>query len=498
MSLVGKPLATIVAPVKRKANVLEMLSYVHSLGIDHIREADMVWIAEEAYNASLPPGWTEHVDQNGRTYFYNTNRRESLWKHPLDPEFIEIANYWRRALKAGGFWDIDEELAEMEEGIRASLADWMELYDDLGNKFFFNRKTEESLFDDPRHTTYHSLYTRIRFVNMMKEKLPLLALAPRATDPIVNMTLLERQQKEAEEKALESVTRMQAAVRVMLAKRRVRLMAAKRHLNRVPPSLKGKLRLTIRTAVPGSNVKECVLRMTSSHRRNRAASRIQAVIRGFLARSRFLPMRDHHRFLCLNAVPIQRAMRKYLSCLAEIRATRELKRSACIRIQSHARAMAARRLLSEKVGGRVSFLKFRRKLIYVQCHVRQWLARRRFRELRRVKYSSSVRAVQCQMKVFEARCLLMQQLRNAEPVQLIFHLTSGQKGRKILPYVWRLGMLPVGEDGLVISKQAFRDEQLRVKMERAKRSTSFRKKDGALKGALRCLLMSSLGAKRLR
>ncbi|CAK9043341.1 E3 ubiquitin-protein ligase NEDD4 (Cell proliferation-inducing gene 53 protein) (HECT-type E3 ubiquitin transferase NEDD4) (Neural precursor cell expressed developmentally down-regulated protein 4) (NEDD-4) [Durusdinium trenchii] len=94
----------------------------------------MVWIAEEAYNASLPPGWTEHVDANGRTYFYNTNRRESLWKHPLDQEFVEIANYWRRAIKAGGFWDIDEELAEMEEQIRASLADWMELYDETGHK----------------------------------------------------------------------------------------------------------------------------------------------------------------------------------------------------------------------------------------------------------------------------------------------------------------------------------------------------------------------------
>ncbi|OLP98523.1 Centrosomal protein of 164 kDa [Symbiodinium microadriaticum] len=126
------PVASIVTPVERQ---------VHSLGIDHVREADMVWIAEEAYNAPLPPGWTEHVDANGRsrTYFYNTNLRESLWKHPMDQEFVEIANYWRRALKDGGFWDIDEELV-----------------------FYFNRKTEESLFDDPRHTTYHSLYTRIR------------------------------------------------------------------------------------------------------------------------------------------------------------------------------------------------------------------------------------------------------------------------------------------------------------------------------------------------
>jgi len=467
--LAGKPATSIVNPVKRKANVLEMLSYVHSLGIDHIREADMVWIAEEAYNASLPPGWTEHEDENGRTYFYNTNRRESLWKHPLDQEFVEIANYWRRAIKAGGFWDIDEELAEMEEQIRASLADWMELYDDSGHKFFFNRKTEESLFDDPRHTTYHSLYTRIRFVNMMKEKLPLLALAPRATDPIVNAAELQRQQEEAENKAMRSVTRMQAAVRVMLARRKARLLSAKRCLNRVPPDLKGKLRLTVRTAVPGTHVKECVLQVTSSHRRNRAATRIQAHIRGLLARRRYRPMRDHRRFLIQNTIKIQRSLRHWLSTLADVKAARQARIQACIRLQCWARSMAARKLYSEKMGAYATFVKLKQVIISIQCHVRQWIARRRVKELRRLKYTSSVRLLQRQMKVFKAKAELMQHLRNEEPVQFIFHLTSGQKGSKILPFVWKLGMLPVGEDGLVIKPEEFRHQQLLEKMQRRKK-----------------------------
>jgi len=469
-SAAGKPATSIVNPVKRKANVLEMLSYVHSLGIDHIREADMVWIAEEAYNASLPPGWTEHEDENGRTYFYNTNRRESLWKHPLDQEFVEIANYWRRAIKAGGFWDIDEELAEMEEKIRASLADWMELYDDMGHKFFFNRKTEESLFDDPRHTTYHSLYTRIRFVNMMKEKLPLLALAPRATDPIVNASELLRQQQEAQEKALRSVTRMQAAVRVMLARRRARNLSAKRCLNRIPPDLKGKLRLTIRTAVPGTHVKECVLQVTSSHRRNRAATRIQALIRGFLARCRYRPMRDHRRFRIQNAIKIQRAVRYWLSTLADKRAARQARIHACVRIQCWARSVAARKLYAEKLGAKATFVKLKQVIISIQCHVRQWIARRRVKELRRVKYTSSVRMLQRQMKVFKAKAELMQHLRNEEPVQFIFHLTSGQKGSKILPFVWKLGMLPVGEDGCVINPEDFRHQQVLEKMKRRKKN----------------------------
>ncbi|CAK9076743.1 unnamed protein product, partial [Durusdinium trenchii] len=332
--------------------------------------------------------------------------------------------------------------------------------------FFFNRKTEESLFNDPRHITYHSLYTRIRFVNMMKEKLPLLALAPRATDPIVNISELERQQKAAEAKALASVTRMQAAVRVMLARRKARLLQAKRCLNRVPHDMKGKLRLTVRTAVPGTNQTECVLRVTSSYRRNRAASKIQARIRGFLARRRYRPMRDHRRYLIQNTIRIQRAIRRWLSTLADVKAARQARVQAVIRMQCWARSIAARKLYAEKLGAKATFVKLKQVVIHIQCHVRQWLAKRRVREIRRVKYTPSVRMIQRQMKVFKAKAELMQHLRNHEPVDLIFHLTSGQKGSKILPFVWKLGMLPVGEDGKVINPEAFRDQKRLEKMRR--------------------------------
>lgn len=469
----GKPVASIVTPVERQANVLEMLSYVHSLGIDHVREADMVWIAEEAYNAPLPPGWTEHVDANGRTYFYNTNLRESLWKHPMDQEFVEIANYWRRALKDGGFWDIDEELAEMEEKIRANLANWMELYDDSGQKFYFNRKTEESLFDDPRHTTYHSLYTRIRFVNMMKEKLPLLALAPRATDPVVNAAELERRQKVAQERAQTAVLRVQAAVRVMLARRRARLMQAKRCLNRVPPELQGKLRLTVQTAIPGTHIKECVISVTTPAKRNRAATKIQAQVRTFLAMRRYKPMRDHRRFLNQKATRIQRAARRFLSRIHEIRARRMARVYAAVRIQCIARAMAARKIYAQKKKDKHGFVNMRKVVLKIQCHVRKWLALRCVRDLRRVKYSSSVVMLQRQAKVHQARAQLNQVLREVEPVQLVFHLTRGEKGSKILPYVWKLGMLPIAKDGKYVSPEVWR---LRQEMEKRKREKSLSKK----------------------
>eukprot|EP00435_Cladocopium_sp_Y103_P061574 s107_g23.t1 len=212
-----------------------------------------------------------------------------------------------------------------------------------------------------------------------------------------------------------------------------------------------------------------VLQVTSSHRRNRAATRIQAHIRGLLARRRYRPMRDHRRFLIQNTIKIQRALRHWLSTLADVKAARQARIQACIRLQCWARSMAARKLYAEKMGAYATFVKLKQVIISIQCHVRQWIARRRVKELRRLKYTSSVRLLQRQMKVFKAKAELMQHLRNEEPVQFIFHLTSGQKGSKILPFVWKLGMLPVGEDGLVINPEEFRHQQLLEKMQRRKK-----------------------------
>ncbi|OLP98525.1 Cysteine synthase [Symbiodinium microadriaticum] len=58
-------------------------------------------------------------------------------------------------------------------------------------------------------------------------------------------------------------------------------------------------------------------------------------------------------------------------------------------------------------------------------------------------------------------------------VQLVFHLTRGEKGSKILPYVWKLGMLPIAKDGKYVSPEVWR---LRQEMEKRKREKSLSKK----------------------
>ena len=42
------------------------------------------WIAQEALNAVLPPGWVEHKTHEDAVYYFNTDSKESSWEHPTD------------------------------------------------------------------------------------------------------------------------------------------------------------------------------------------------------------------------------------------------------------------------------------------------------------------------------------------------------------------------------------------------------------------------------
>lgn len=39
-----------------------LLQYASYLGMDAVADSDLLWIAQQALTAELPPGWTEHAD----------------------------------------------------------------------------------------------------------------------------------------------------------------------------------------------------------------------------------------------------------------------------------------------------------------------------------------------------------------------------------------------------------------------------------------------------
>ena len=62
------------------------------LGLDALKDRDLMWIAEEALRAPVPQGWVELADPaSGVPYYYSTVDETTTWDHPLDGKYKLIA-----------------------------------------------------------------------------------------------------------------------------------------------------------------------------------------------------------------------------------------------------------------------------------------------------------------------------------------------------------------------------------------------------------------------
>merc|ERR1719261_1902652 len=94
------------------------------------------------------------------------------------------------------------------------------------------------------------------------------------------------------------VLKVQSMVRSVIARRKMAKKMAQRMVGKGPQPLVGKLRLRLEGG-QGHNLETAELRLalTTPHRRERAATKIQALARGAMARAWVLPILLHHKFL---------------------------------------------------------------------------------------------------------------------------------------------------------------------------------------------------------
>jgi hypothetical protein len=428
---------------RRAVGVLEMMEFCRSLDIDPVRESDMLWIAEEAFHAKLPIGWTEHVDDNGHTYFHNLATGMSEWQHPMDDLFREIVDYNRLVKRIGGFWKIEEEVAELEEKIRNDLRDWMELFDENGEKYFFNRSTLQSRFDDPRNDMYHKLYTRIKMVAKMKERLPLLARAPKPEELTPWDLKQRRLQDEEEEAYLAMLRQLQGFGRIIIAKNRVRLQRARKEVCKGHQPLKGRITLQLKP-VGKNGEKELVLEQTGAMKKDRAVTRLQARVRGIRARAKVMPMLMHHNYITAAVVKIQRRVRRFLTTKRKRReAERRMHKAAAIMTRI-ARGFIARRYVKKLKVEREAFTNLLRSTVMIQCMLRKHWARNDVKGRRVGRYTKYVKRIQGMCRQYLGRDLLQQILPSVEPVRCRFVLNT-ESHATFHPWSFRVLMAPIDQ-----------------------------------------------------
>lgn len=356
----------------------------------------------------------------------------------MDDLFREVVDYQRRVQGVGGFWEVEDEIAELEDSIRRDLADWMELFDEHGEKFFYNRRTDESRFDDPRMSVYHRLYARIKMVAKMKERLPLLARALRPEEPTEQELEMKRRQKEEEAKYLRLLIRIQSMARVIIAKKKVRLAMAKAVVQKGPQPLKGKLRLRMEK-VGSKGEREIVLSQTTPHRRNKAATRIQARMRGVLARKRFRPLVIHRAYLSRLIIKVQAQIRRNLARrrVAKLRAERRVR--AAINIQRVYRGYRDRQYMTRLKTEKIRFNWMLKQVVVIQSGMRMALAKRKVKRIRLFKHNRAALMLQRKAKTYMAQKELFRCQWIDEPVQFVFKPT---RYTTTLPWCWQLWSAP--------------------------------------------------------
>lgn len=120
-------------------------------------DADLGWVAWEAFVAPPPDGWTEHVDDQGRVFFHNELTKESSWSHPGDKLFRELVSIVK-ALRAERPFPsakrrsrhLQENLAQTHRIAEVELRGCSGPYPlPGGGEYYYNARLNESVWENP-------------------------------------------------------------------------------------------------------------------------------------------------------------------------------------------------------------------------------------------------------------------------------------------------------------------------------------------------------------
>ncbi|XP_012932043.1 centrosomal protein of 164 kDa isoform X2 [Heterocephalus glaber] len=80
----------------------EILEFAREIGIDPIKEPELMWLAREGIVAPLPMEWKPCQDITGDIYYFNFANGQSTWDHPCDEHYRKLVVQERAKLSAPG------------------------------------------------------------------------------------------------------------------------------------------------------------------------------------------------------------------------------------------------------------------------------------------------------------------------------------------------------------------------------------------------------------
>lgn len=133
------------------SNAAWSAQYISWLGVS--AETDMVLyntLAAELSNG-LPPGWSIHVDGQGRAYFWSALTNESLWTHPDHEILNAIVRLYRLALQRADPLEFLEQIVAKLGSQDAGLGKrWSGPFSaEDGNQYWYDSEKDVSTWSDP-------------------------------------------------------------------------------------------------------------------------------------------------------------------------------------------------------------------------------------------------------------------------------------------------------------------------------------------------------------
>jgi len=142
-------------PVRALREDADLCEYAKTLGIDSAQDEDLLWVAQQAFNARLPGSWVEFADETGRVYYFHEASNKTTWEHPMDEVFRELLAIVRQTRIVAGASEaqrlaaIREHLQQVHARALEELKVWSGPYASDQGEYYYNDELKASAWESP-------------------------------------------------------------------------------------------------------------------------------------------------------------------------------------------------------------------------------------------------------------------------------------------------------------------------------------------------------------